>query len=326
MERQKMQRRQIQTEYVSVIGGINMDIHGFPAGELKLRDSNVGFVRMSAGGVGRNIADNIARLGIPTKLLSVLGDDSAGKGILAESEGSLLDMSHVRRMEGKQTSVYLSLMDGDRDMIVAINAMDSMKYLDIDYIRQCGELIERSRLCILDTNLSEEVIAYLFERHGGKEFFVDAVSTEKALKLRDHLDRIHTVKLNKIEAEALTGMVIGSEEDMKSLAAELLAKGLKQVFITMGEKGVFYAKNGRMGCSRTQKINSVNATGAGDAFTAAVAYCHLQGMDIAEAVNFANAAAVIALSCEQTINPAMSVNEIRKKMEELSYVETVYGN
>lgn len=321
-----MRKEKDRTNYVTVIGGINMDIHGFPKGELRLRDSNIGCVKMSAGGVGRNIADNLAKLGIPTKLLSVLGGDSAGKGILAEAQGTLLDMSHVRQEKDKPTSVYLSLMDADRDMVVAINAMESMKYVDIEYMEQSEELIENSRLCIIDTNLSEEVIAYLLRRHAGKDFFVDAVSTEKAVKLRGCLDRIHTVKLNIFEAEALSGRKIRNEEDMKSISQDLLLGGLEQVYITMGEKGVFYANRSTMGCSRTQKIDSANATGAGDAFTAAVAYCYLQGVEIAKAVNFANAAAVLALSVEQTINPAMSVEAVMKKMEDLDYVEKVYAN
>ena len=61
--------------YVTVIGGSNMDIQGFPNNPLVMKDSNPGKVDISMGGVGRNIAENLSRLDVNTKLISAMGND-----------------------------------------------------------------------------------------------------------------------------------------------------------------------------------------------------------------------------------------------------------
>jgi pseudouridine kinase len=71
-----------QEDYVCVLGGSNMDIVGFPHKNLVLHDSNPGKVKISLGGVGRNIAENLVHLGVSTKLISAIGDDLYGKKIL----------------------------------------------------------------------------------------------------------------------------------------------------------------------------------------------------------------------------------------------------
>ena len=71
----------MNTKYVTVIGGVNVDIVGFPNSPLVAQDSNPGTIRVSFGGVGRNIAENIVKLGVPTKLLSAIGDDVFGQQV-----------------------------------------------------------------------------------------------------------------------------------------------------------------------------------------------------------------------------------------------------
>ncbi|MFY9612986.1 MAG: PfkB family carbohydrate kinase, partial [Tissierellaceae bacterium] len=83
----------IGTDYIVVVGGTNVDIQGFPKDRLILRDSNIGSVKVSLGGVARNIAENITRLGINTKLISIIGDDGYGQIVLEQSRKIGLDLS-----------------------------------------------------------------------------------------------------------------------------------------------------------------------------------------------------------------------------------------
>lgn len=111
-------------EYVLVIGGSNVDITGFPKNVLRLEDSNPGAVRMSLGGVGRNIGENLARLGMSTKMMTAVGKDVYGQKILEESRLVDLDMSQALVLENASTSIYMSIMDEDGDMKLALSDMD----------------------------------------------------------------------------------------------------------------------------------------------------------------------------------------------------------
>lgn len=302
--------------YVSIIGGTNIDIQGIPSGDLILRDSNIGKVKISLGGVGRNIGENLVKLGVDTRLISVLGDDLYGSKILEEARLIGLNMEDSLILKGESTSTYLSILDESHDMIVAINHMDIFERMTVEFIKDKKHIIENSRLCIIDTNIPREVIEYILNTFKNTEFFLDTVSTTKAKKIKDLIGYFHTIKPNKIEAEMLTGIEIHNEDDLKRVSEYLLEKGVKRVFISLGSKGMFY-NDGR--CSNhieTPKIEIVNATGAGDAFVAALTYGHLNNVDIDEMARMAITASMIALSHEDTINPNMSVENIKLKMKE----------
>ena len=109
--------------YAVVIGGANMDICGCSHDNLRIGDSNPGRVRTSAGGVGRNIAENLARLGTDTRLLSAVGNDQYGHHLLEVSQRAGVDVRQVLVLEGQATSCYLSLHDGSGEMSCAVNDM-----------------------------------------------------------------------------------------------------------------------------------------------------------------------------------------------------------
>lgn len=303
--------------YVTVIGGVNIDIQGFPKNRLIPGDSNIGSVKMSLGGVGRNIGENLVRLGIETKLISVLGDDIYGSKILEESALIGLDMKDCLILKGESTSTYLAILDETNDMSVAISSMNIYERLTVDFIKEKKHVIDNSKLCILDTNIPADVIEYMLSNHRNTDFFLDTVSTAKAKRVSHLIGGIHTLKSNKIEIEAITGIEVRNEDDLKRNCEFLLKKGVKKVFITLGREGVFYCDNISMNIIKAGNIKPVNTTGAGDAFMAALVYCYLNNIDINESAKIATAASVVALSHENTINPNMSIESVYLKMKEL---------
>lgn len=303
--------------YVTVVGGVNMDIHGIPKNKLIPNDSNMGSVKMSLGGVGRNIGENLIRLGVETKLISVLGDDIYGLKILEESALIGLDTKDCLIQKGESTSVYLAVLDESNDMAVAISSMDIFERMTVDFIKDKKHVIDNSMLCILDTNIPEEVIEYLLSNHRSKDFFLDTVSTAKAKKVKNLIGNIHTLKSNKIEIESIAGIEINNENDLRKSCELLLNKGVKKIFITLGKDGVFYSDETSMNYFKANSVSPVNTTGAGDAFMAALVYCHINNIEINESAKIATAASIVALSHENTINPNMSIENINLKMKEL---------
>lgn len=304
-------------EYVCVVGGTNMDIQGFPFKGLILHDSNPGKVRMSPGGVGRNIAENLVRLGVETRLISAVGNDIQGGRIMDEARRIGLNVEDSFVMEGQRTSTYLSVLDESGDMEAAIADMDIFDKITPELIASKKHIIESSSVCVVDTNIPRESIEYLLTNIRDTVFFLDTVSTVKCRKVADLIGRFDTVKPNVLEAEVLTGMKIEDDDDLLRSAEFLLKKGVKNVFITLGGEGVFYHDGNRHGRIRPPKIKVVNATGAGDAFVAALVYGRMNGFGTEHTGRFATAASALALSHENTINPNISVENINNKMEDM---------
>lgn len=304
-------------DYITIVGGANMDIQGFPKSKLILKDSNPGEVRMSLGGVGRNIAENLIRLGTETKLITAVGDDVYGHKILEEARKIGLDMKESLILKEASTSTYLAILDELGDMKIGISHMDILEKLTVEFIGRKKGIIENSKVCVIDTNISQDVINYILTTYKGTSFFLDTVSTTKAKKVKDRIGAFHTIKPNKIEAEMLTGIEIKEKADLVKAAEYFLNAGVKRVFITLGEEGVFYHDGTRSNRIHNPKIEVVNATGAGDAFVAALAYSHFNNFDIEYSAKFAMTASILALSHEETINPSISLENINKKMKEI---------
>lgn len=301
--------------YILVIGGSNIDIQGFPKEKLIQRDSNIGTVKMSLGGVGRNIAENCARLGVPTRLMSVIGDDPYGQKILKEAQAIGLNMQDTVVLSGESTSTYLSILDETHDMAMAINHMDSIEKLTVDHIRSKRSIIEHAQLVVLDTNLPQAVLDHLLTQYPKTKFFVDTVSTKKALKIKDHIKNIHTLKPNRMEAEVLTGS--SEKTPLLELGSQLKCK---RSFISLGSQGVQVFEGKTHLHFPTKPIEVVNATGAGAAFMAGLVYAYLKGYDIKETCLTAMAASRLALSHPDTINPNLNEQSLHETLKELRHV------
>ena len=305
-----------QDDYISVLGGVNMDIIGIPDKNLLLRDSNPGRVKVTLGGVGRNIAENLVHLGIPAKLISAVGEDIYGKKIMEHANRIGLDMKNSLVLNQIPTSTYLAILDGKGDMKAAISQMDIFDEISIDFIQDKKPVIENSKICIIDTNIPNDVIHYVLDNFKNTVFFLDTVSSTKARKIKDKIGAFHTIKPNKIEAELLSDVKIENVHDMIKASEYFLDQGVKRVFITLGAEGVFYHDGNVHKLIPNPKVKVANATGAGDAFSAALAYSYFNDYDIDESARFSMAAAILALSYEETINPNISKENVNKKMKE----------
>ncbi|KLU62544.1 pseudouridine kinase [Peptococcaceae bacterium CEB3] len=310
-----------ETPYICVIGGSNVDIQGFPNERLVLADSNPGQIKISFGGVGRNIAENTSRMSIPTKLITAVGNDDYGQSILNQLKISEIDCQYSMVSDEFPTSTYLPILDADGDMKAAISQMDVLKKLDIDFIERRRQIVKNARLCVIDANLPEESIEYLTASFPGKEFFFDTVSTAKAIKAKNILDKLYFIKPNKLEAEKLAGIAIGNSDDLRRCGSHFLEKGVKHVVISLGNGGNYYNDGNSEFVLEADKLDVVNATGAGDAFMAGLVYSRLEEFSAELTVKFATAASAMALSHANTVNPNISVENINKVMERMNYVK-----
>ena len=300
--------------YAVVVGGVNMDIGGWSQGPLIPRDSNPGRVRMSLGGVGRNIAHNLCLLGADVRLLTAFGDDMSAQKLAASCGELGIDISQALQVPGAATSTYLFLAGPDGDMELAVSDMDIYRHVTPAYLSARSALLDNAQLIIVDANIPEESIAWL-AANAKVPLFADPVSTTKAAKLKGSLGRLHTLKPNRIEAELLSGVPITGEESLHRCADALLATGLRRVFISLGGDGVFAADHSGHCLLPCLPARMVNTTGCGDAFMAAIAWAYLEGTDLENTARAGLAASAIAMESEETINPSMSVEQLRQRLE-----------
>lgn len=298
----------------AVIGAANIDIGGFPAGPIADGDSNPGRIVLSAGGVGRNIACNLARLGVGTWLVAPLGTDPFAEITRADCARAGVDTGLCFTFEGASSSAYLFIADADGDMRLAVNDMGICEKLTPRALEGRIDALNAMDAVILDANLPAETLEYLAERITAP-LLADAVSAAKARRLRGAMRRLRAVKPNALEAEALTGIPVRDGASALEAARRLVALGAERAFVTLGEGGVCCADRERALLLPGGKVRLVNATGAGDAFTAALAWGEVNGLSLEECARAGLAAAAIAVESLETVSPLMSEEGVRGRME-----------
>ena len=301
--------------YAVVVGGVNVDIGGRSFEKLVAADSNPGKVSISLGGVGRNIAHNMTLMGLDVKMLTAMGDDVYGNRIAASCTELGIDASHALRVSDCATSTYLYIADESGEMALALSDMEVCDRITPQYLTANQQVLQNARVIVADANIPAQTLVYLAENCTAP-IFCDPVSTIKAEKLRPILNKIHTLKPNRLEAELLSGVPIVEKQDAEKAAAALLEKGVQRVFISMGADGVFAADGEKQLWLPNIPGNMVNTTGCGDAFMAALVWAWMQEYDLEQTALAGLAAGSIAMESRETINPAMSATALKLRMAE----------
>lgn len=273
--------------YTVVAGGANLDIAGCSKSELIFKDSNPGSIRFLPGGVGRNIAHNLRLLEEEVMLLTAIGEDLSGRRIIESCTEDGMDISEVLTVSDMPSSCYMYISGPDGDMQLAVNEMDICSRLDAAYFASKRERIEKASALVVDANLDREAIEYLLTTFR-IPIFADPVSTVKGVRFNGLLKYIHTLKPNRLEAELLSGIKIETETDIERAADILLEKGVKNVYISLGERGMFAANEEKHVLVPACHATVTNMTGAGDAALAALVKAYYMGLGCEETAAMAN--------------------------------------
>lgn len=300
---------------IAVIGGQNMDIFGRPDAPLVARDSNPGKVRVSEGGVARNIAFNLSLLGEHVKLITAFGKDIYAERLAESCHEAGIDISDSLFADEGATSVYLFITNESGDMELAVSDMEIYEKITPAFLLRKMPAINEAVFCVVDTNLTEEALRCVAE-NCTRPIFADAVSTAKAKKLQRILGRLHTLKVNRIEAGLLSGIEARDAASLDKIADYFLRTGMKQLFLSLGEEGLFCANSEERLSFPCRNTRVVNATGAGDSLTAAVAWSWLQGLTLRDTALAGLAAAENCLTCPETVNPDLSKDKLIQLTEE----------
>lgn len=300
------------SERVLIIGGSNLDITAKIGAETVPNDSNPARITTACGGVGRNIAENAARMGLETSFLTVLGTDPFSQMLRASCVSCGVDMSESLTLPETGCGMYLSVVEQSGELALSACDLDAMEKVPAKRYEEKREFIGSFPIVLIDANHTEEVLKTVAPMVRGL-LFADAVSVKKAVRLKPVLPFIHTLKVNRSELESISGMPAGDRDSIRKAAEAVLGNGTKRVLVTCGKEGC---------CCFTEKealylpafdTEVKNVTGAGDAFTAAVLYGTAAGWSGQDLLLLGTAASHIALESPSAVSEKMSADLLREK-------------
>lgn len=291
-----------------VVGAMNLDVLAVAGNTAIAADSTPGAVGYYAGGVGRNIAEGLARLRVETRLVSAVGFDGAGQQLLSSCERAGIIIDDIHQLADCQTSSYVAVNDQHGEMLYAISDMRIFDELTPDKFPGLAERVASSQTCVIDCNLPEACIATIVSNVTGK-LIADAVSASKCVRLKKVLPFISLLKVNRLEAATLTSSDETEETDV--LLSKLLQAGTESVLMTLGAEGAILASASgvtRVDAPRASVIRNVN--GAGDALLAGVVAAFLHGKAEVEALQWGTKAAGFSLATDSACSEKMTLENM----------------
>lgn len=308
---------------VVVVGGANVDVKAVSAAPATQATSNPGRATMTAGGVGRNIAENLARLGVRTHLVTAVGRDAPGDNLLSQTLAAGVHVEHAHRTQWP-TGTYTAVLDSDGELVIAVADMAAVEALGPAEVNHARDLIATAGLLVLDGNLSAATLAHA--RHlghaAGIRTILEPVSVPKAAVLACSItaDRpLYAVTPNREELAALTGLPTRTDRQLRIAAGRLHGRGVEHVWVRLGRAGSLLSSTaGAATLLPAEPASVLDVTGAGDSMLAAFCYAVLDGRDPVDAARFGHAAAALTISSAHTVRPDLTPRLIQAALTQPS--------
>ena len=260
-------------EPVLVAGGANLDRIAKAVEPVAMGTSNPVAVRESFGGVARNVAENLARLGLPVRLMTVVGDDAPGMALLRQARDLGIDTGATLTVPGCSTGTYTAVLQPGGEMVLAAADMGLMDRFTVDELHQRRSHWAATRFRVLDGNLPSGILSALIEdsRARGATLALVAVSEPKMARLPQDLRGVAVLILNAGELAARVGRPLPDREAVLDACRRVQAQGVQGLVVTLGADGVLCVpETGESRHFPAPRVEIVDVTGAGDAFSAGV--------------------------------------------------------
>ena len=235
------------------------------------------------------------------------------------------DMSESLIVKGGHTPTYMAILDEQGEMVSAVVDMKIIDMFTTDFIDSKSEIIKNAEYMILDSD-RPDIVEYLIKTFSeNTKFILDPVSAAKAKNIKHLIKYFHTIKPNRYEAEIMCGFEIKNDEDLRKAGKYFIDLGIKNVFITLDEDGIYYNNGIEEGKIKAKEVSVVNVTGAGDSFVAGIANGYMNNTNIVDTVKYAISMSTITISTEETIHTDMSHELVKEYMDKIEWIEVNYN-
>jgi len=296
---------------VLVLGAAGMDVVGRLQSGLKPASSNPARIRRSYGGVARNVAENLARLGQPVRLITVVGNDKNGEEILEHTAKAGVDVSAVLRSKDFPTGYYMGIIDKNGMLKFAVDDMRLMAKITTQYLKEHEDLFKSASMVFVDANLPVKTLRTASSLAGRAKIPIcaDTASFTLAERLIKFLPKYHLLTANSKEAGVLTGLSFEASDSETAMEAarNLVNLGVRIALVALAEYGVVYATSETTGHISAIRTRISDPTGAGDAMTAAVLFALLNNIDLDDAIRLGVSAASLTLRHPSSVYPDLSL-------------------
>ena len=294
---------------VLVIGAQNIDIYAKTIEPYVLGDSNIASIHMAFGGVGRNIVENLTRLGNDVTFITAFGKDTFSKTAIESLQHMNVSIEHALFLDTAKSNIYIGIMDEQNDLFVGLNDMPLSDELSVSFVKAKDDIISQFDHIVLDNNLSPALIAYLLKTYRHKALYIDAVSAKKAHKISSYLSYIRVLKVNQLELEALSHKTT-NEERIK----DLLARGVQGILLSNQEKPCSYIDLQHHITKQPPKMEHItNASGAGDGFFSGFIHGLIVHNDIEKALEIAINVSQLTLLANNSTSDILSRDKVEKQ-------------
>jgi len=294
-----------------VLGAAGLDVVGRLEADLMPATSNPARIRSSFGGVARNIAENLARLGQPVRLITVVGEDESGNQILEHTTNAGVDTSSIVKSKKYPTGHYLGVVNEYGQLQLALDDMRLLEEITPQFLKEQEELFKSASMVFVDANLPVKTLrsAVSLARRAKIPICADTAAFSLAERLIKFLPKFYLVTANSKEAGELTGLSFEASDRITATEAArtLVNQGVGIALVTLAEYGVVYATSETTGHIPAIRTPIIDPTGAGDAMTAAVLFALLNDIELDDAIRLGVSAASLTLRHSGSVYPKLSL-------------------
>lgn len=292
---------------VVVIGASNIDIKGKSRTKTFSKTKNPGKVEFSPGGVGRNIAENLARLGVNSTLLSVVGNEGFSDLLINSTKKAGVDVTKIKQCE-RNSGIFLAIINSRGELDASISDMGIMSEITPEYIKENIDVIKESDYMVVDADIPDQTLIELLSI--SKEYSIpiciEPVSPSRAHSIQNYMNGVTLTTPNKEELESLVNKQITDEKDIIDASEDLLKMGVENIIITLGSEGAYCASKTFKGFIPSVRTMVINSVGAGDALVAGTIAGLMDGKSFEESVKIGIACATITITDEKAVSDKLT--------------------
>ncbi len=302
---------------VTVFGGITVDRIARTDAAAALGVSNPGTAHSSPGGVGFNMATSLARLGLRTRLVAIVGADADGESVLTAAKAAGVDVDPIVISRGKPTATYQAAIGDDGELVIGVADMQIYEELDPAAVAAAAAGPEAGDFWMADANLMPATLAFLIgEANAARRPLAGlAVSPAKAARFAPLFDRLTYLFANRREAAAILGRAWDDKGPAPvELADEIRRGGCANVVVTNAREPLAAVSGTDMRAFAPLKATVRSVNGAGDALSAGTVYGLAQGRGLFEALRFGLALSALTVESDETVRTDLTPSLLAERL------------
>ena len=305
---------------IVVVGAVFVDVKGYPEGTYIPGGRNKGWIENTHGGVGRNVAEDVANVNLRPTLVTLVDKTGAGQDVIDKLKRHNVNTDYIRATPNGM-GTWLAVFDSTGDVTASISQRPDLSPMLQILEEQGDEIFRDADAVIVEIDIDKKVVKKAFElaRKYNKKVYSVVANMSIALERRTFLKEIACFVCNRQEAGILfyEDFEGKSVEEMVDIIADRVQKAKMQALIvTMGSEGAVYADiHGNKGWCPARKVQVRDTTGAGDAFCAGVAIGMTYGKDIADACRIGTKMAAAVITTAENVCPRFHPRELGLDMD-----------